>query len=213
VLVDEHPVLRAGLARALESEHAFRVVGEAGTGREALEQVEVKRPGIVVLDVDLPDVPGLDLLPELVRKARTGARILILSTCDDAHCVEQAFDRGAHGYLLKDAAVRELLAAITALAAGNRYVYPPLGARLADVASREPTDPLNVRERAIARLLGLGHTNQEVAASMFLSVRTVETHRANLMAKLGLSARSELTRWTLEQGLLDDRSSTSSVGW
>jgi DNA-binding NarL/FixJ family response regulator len=186
------------------------VVGEAGTGREALEQVEVKRPGIVVLDVDLPDVPGLELIPELVRKARD-ARLLILSTCDEADCVEQAFELGAHGYLLKDAAERELLAAVTALAGGNRYVYPPLGASLADAASREPNDPLSCRERALARLLGLGHTNQEVAASMFLSVRTVETHRAHLMEKLGLGARSELTRWTLEQGLLDERSGSHAI--
>ena len=205
VVVDEHPVLRSGLAHELRAHGEFSVVGEAGTGRDAIEQVELKRPDIVVLDTELPDTPGLELLPRLLHKAGPRARVLVLCAHGDPVSVERAFAAGVHGYLLKDAAGHELCAAICALAAGERYVYPPLGAMLAGAVPAPPDGVLSHRERSIARMLGLGHTNQEVAAAMFLSVRTVETHRAHVMAKLGIGARSELTRWTLDQGLLDER--------
>ena len=202
VLVDDHAVVRAGLKRLLEDHPQFAVVGEAGTVRDALEKVEVKRPDIVVMDIGLPDGNGLDALPDVIAKGR-GCQVLILSMHDEPASVERAFAAGAHGYLLKDAAETELVAAMSALAAGERYVYPPLGARLAQAAVDKSNDPLTPREHDIARLLALGHTNQEVAAQLFLSVRTVETHRSHLMGKLSLSTRADLVRWALDAGLLE----------
>lgn len=206
VLVDDHAVVRAGLRRLLdeaEGDH-LHVVGEAGTGKAALEIVEIKRPDIVVLDVELPDADGVELLPQLQRKARPQARFLILSMHDEPERVQQAFAAGAHGYLLKDAAEGELLAAIAAIHEGEQYLYPPLGASLMRAVNQGPSDPLTDRERDIARLLALGHTNQEIAAQLYLSVRTIETHRSHVMNKLRLDSRAELTRWALTAGLLDD---------
>jgi two-component system response regulator NreC len=202
LLVDDHAVLRAGLRLVLGAVDGISVVAEAGTVRDALEQAEVKRPDVVVLDVDLPDGSGIDMLPELLRVTRSAARVLILSMHDEPRYVEEAFAAGAHGYLLKDAAETELVAAINVLAAGEEYVYPPLGARMLQAARRGPDDPLTDREREIARLLALGHTNQEIAGQLFLSIRTIETHRSHLMGKLRLKTRAELTAWALERGLL-----------
>lgn len=202
VIVDDHAVVRAGLARLLEDREGIDVVGEAGDARSGLERIEVTRPDVAVLDIELPDGSGLDLVPDIMRRS-AGTRVLILSMHDEPQFVEAAFAAGVHGYLLKDAADSELVAAIETLQAGERYVYPPLGARLAQAALDRANDPLTGREREIARLLALGHTNQEVASQLYLSVRTVETHRSHLMGKLRLSSRAELVRWALDEGLLD----------
>jgi DNA-binding NarL/FixJ family response regulator len=203
VLVDDHAVVRAGLRQLLVAEPGFEVVAEAGTGREAVELVEVKRPDVVVLDIGLPDADGLELI-ELLRAKGRGSRILLLSMHDEPSRVERAFQHGADGYLVKDAAEGELVAAIESLRRGERYLYPPLGAALVAAAGAPASDPLSDREREIVRLLAFGHTNSEIAASVHLSVRTVETHRAHAMSKLRLSSRSELVRWALDRGLLED---------
>ena len=202
VLVDDHAVVRAGLKRLLQDEQHLEVVGEAGTGSEALEQVEIKRPNVVILDLDLPDVNGLDLVETLREKGR-GSRVLVLSMHDDPERVERAFAAGADGYLVKDAAEGELVAAIESVERGDRYLYPPLGAAMVRAAAAPPDDPLTDRERDIVRLIALGHTNSELAHAVHLSVRTVETHRAHAMTKLRLSTRAELVRWVLDHGLLD----------
>ncbi|MEO6866841.1 MAG: response regulator transcription factor [Gaiellales bacterium] len=204
VLVDDHAVVRAGLRMLIEQQAGLHVVGEAGTGAEALEIVEIKRPDVVVLDVELPDADGLELLPQLQHKTRNTARFLILSMHDDPDRVQRAFAAGASGYLIKDAAEGELITAIETIQDGEQYLYPPLGASLMRAASQGPKDPLTDRERDIARLLALGHTNQEAATQLYLSVRTIETHRAHVMGKLRLQSRAELTRWALANGLLDD---------
>lgn len=203
VLVDDHAVVRAGLRRLLEDAEGVTVVGEAGNGRDALEVVEVKRPSVVLLDLDLPDTSGIDLLPEIQRVSRGASQTLILSMHDEAKYVERAFAAGADGYLLKDAAESELVAALATLRAGERYVFPPLGAMLARAAMAGPSDPLTERERDITRLLALGHTNQEIASQLYLSVRTIETHRAHIMSKLSLNSRADLTKWALKNDLLD----------
>jgi DNA-binding NarL/FixJ family response regulator len=207
VLIDDHAVVRAGLRRVLEELPGYEVTGEAGTLRDGLEKVEVKRPTLVIMDIGLPDGSGIDSLPQLLAKGH-GCRVLILSMHDEPSYVEQAFAAGAHGYLLKDAAETELASAIATIVAGERYVYPPLGAKLAQAALDRANDPLTPRERDIARLLALGHTNQEVASQLFLSVRTVETHRSHLMGKLRLDSRADLVRWALKEGLLDDSPSS-----
>lgn len=206
VLVDDHAVVRAGLARVLESHDGIEIVGQAGTIKDASERIEVTRPDVVVLDLELPDGNGLDLLPEIERRL-PDTKVLVLSMHDETSYVQNAFAAGVDGYLLKDAAEAELAAALKAISSGERYVYPPLGARLAQAAIAQADDPLTPRERDIARLLALGHTNQEVASQLYLSVRTVETHRGHLMSKLGLHSRAELVRWALNEGLLTAESS------
>ena len=202
VLVDDHAVVRAGLRMLLDADDRFEVVGEAGTGRDGLELVEVRRPHVVVLDLGLPDVDGLELVGDMQKKGR-GTRVLVLSMQDDPARVEQCFAAGADGYLVKDVAEGELVAALDQLMHGERYLYPPLGAAMVKAATAPPSDPLTDREREIVRLLALGHTNAEIAGKVHLSVRTVETHRAHAMAKLRLSSRAELVRWALDHGLLD----------
>lgn len=202
VLVDDHAIVRAGLATLLERSDGIEVVAQAGTVALALEKVEVTRPDVVVLDITLGDDDALESLPELLRLGRD-PRVLILSMHDDVAHVQAAFAAGAHGYLIKDSATDELVEAIRALARGERYVHPVLGARLAQAATAPPADDLTDRERDVVRLLALGHTNTEVAGQLFLSVRTVETHRAHAMSKLRLASRAELVRWALDHDLLD----------
>lgn len=201
VLVDDHAIVRAGLATLLELADGIEVVAQAGTVALALEKVEVTRPDVVVLDITLGDEDALEALPELLRLGRD-PRVLILSMHDDVAHVQGAFAAGAHGYLIKDAASDELELAIRALGRGERYVHPVLGARLAQAAIAPPTDDLTDRERDVVRLLALGHTNGDVAGQLFLSVRTVETHRAHAMGKLRLASRAELVRWALDHDLL-----------
>lgn len=201
VIVEDHGVVRAGLRRLLDESGEAHVVGDAGTARDGLELVEIKRPDVVLLDIDLPDRNGLELVADVLAKSK-GSKVLILSMHDSVEYVEEAFSAGVHGYLLKEAADSELLSAVRAVVQGGRYVYPLLGARLAEAAIGKHDDPLTDREREIARLLALGHTNHEVAQKLFLSVRTVETHRAHLMAKLHLHGRADLVQWALDNGLL-----------
>ena len=202
VLVDDHGIVRAGLVNLLDACDDIEVVGQAATVDAALEKVEVTRPDVVVLDITLGADNSLESLPELIRLGR-GPNVLILSMHDDVASVHAAFAAGAQGYLLKDAASDELVEAIRTLAGGGRYVHPVLGARLAQASLDTPNDPLTDREREIVKLLALGHTNQDVAKQLFLSIRTVETHRAHAMGKLRLGSRAELVRWALDHDLLE----------
>jgi DNA-binding NarL/FixJ family response regulator len=154
----------------------------------------------------MPGQTGIEGVP-LVLKEAPHAKVLVLSMQDDPRYVREAFDAGASGYVLKEAADTEVVGAIRAVAAGERYVHPSLGAKLfaaeAEERRRAESDPLSDREREILRLLALGHTNQEIAKMLFISVRTAETHRAHIMQKLQLGSRAELVRYALAQGLLD----------
>jgi two-component system response regulator NreC len=204
VLVDDHGVVRAGLRRLIGESNEFSVVGEAGTLRDAIETIEVKRPDVVVLDITLGDDDALEAMPDIIRKAR-GAKVLILSMHDDAAHVQLAMASGADGYLLKDSAETDLIDALRTLRTGEQYVHPTLGVKLAKAALAGPEDPLTDRERDIARLLALGYTNQEIGQQLFLSVRTVETHRSHVMSKLNFSSRADLVRWALDRKLLDSQ--------
>ncbi len=159
------------------------------------------------MDVVMPDQSGLDVVPTILHE-RPETRVLVLSMQDDPQYVRQAFSAGASGYVLKEAADTEVVAAIREVAGGGRYVHPELGARLvaAETAAeqRAEADPLSDREREVLRLLALGHTNQEIAKQLYISVRTAETHRAHIMQKLRLGSRAELVRHALEHGLLED---------
>ncbi len=178
-------------------------MGEAGNAREAVGLAERLSPDVVLMDVVMPGVSGIDAAAE-IRHIRPDARILMLSMEDDPSYVRQAITNGAMGYVLKDAATTELVAAIRKVAAGEQYVQPSLGAKLLlpDAPARD-TDPLSIREREILALLAFGYTNREIAQRLFVSVRTVEAHRAHILTKLGLSSRAELVRYAIDAGLLD----------
>jgi len=205
LIVDDHAVVRAGLRLLLESEEDLEPVGEAGSARDAIFQARALKPDVILLDVVMPGDSGIDVMPTLLHE-HPEVKILVLSMQDDPQYVRQAFAAGASGYVLKEAADTEVVSAVREVAAGGRYVNPALGARLvaADTAAarRAEQDPLSEREHEVLRLLALGHTNQEIAQQLYISVRTAETHRAHIMQKLRLSSRAELVHYALEQGLL-----------
>ena len=206
VLVDDHAILRSGLRKVLEAEADIEVVGEAESAERAVFEALSTKPDVVVMDVVMPGLSGIDGTPAVLRAA-PGVKVLVLSMQDDPRYVREAFAVGAAGYVLKEAADTEVVGAIRAVAAGERYVHPALGARLvaadAEERKRADADPLSEREREVLRLLALGHTNQEIAKMLYISVRTAETHRAHIMQKLRLSSRAELVRYALENGLIE----------
>jgi two-component system response regulator NreC len=204
--VDDHTVVRSGLRLLLDAEPDIEVVAEAGDVREAVFEARAAQPDVVLMDVVMPGASGIEGIP-LVLKEAGQASVLLLSMQDDPRYVREAFGAGASGYVLKEAADTELVAAVREVARGGRYVHPELGARLATAEAEEraraEADPLSEREREVLRLLALGHTNQEIAQMLYISVRTAETHRAHVMQKLRLASRAELVRYALENGLLD----------
>ena len=206
VIVDDHALVRSGLRLLLEAEEDVTVEDEGGNAEEAIRLARLHKPDVVLLDVVMPGQSGLDAVPAIL-EAAPKASVLVLSMQDDPSYVRQAFAAGASGYLLKEAADNELVAALREVAGGGRYVHPTLGARLAatqaDAEARAAADPLSDREREVLRLLALGHTNQEIAKMLYISVRTAETHRAHIMQKLRLATRAELVRYALHQGLLE----------
>jgi len=207
LIVDDHAVVRSGIRLLLSQEPDIEPVGEAGSGREAIFEARSLKPDVVLMDVVMPEGSGLDVIPTLL-KEQPGSKILVLSMQDDPRYVREAFAAGASGYVLKEAADVEVVTAVREVARGGRYVHPELGARLiaadADAARRAEEDPLSDREREVLRLLALGHTNQEIAKQLYISVRTAETHRAHIMQKLQLSSRAELVRYAIAQGLLEE---------
>ncbi len=207
LVVDDHAVVRSGLRLVLEREEGIEVVAEAGTADEGIRAARLEKPDVVLLDVVMPGRSGLEAAAEII-SASKGARVLVLSMQDDPTYVREAFAAGASGYMLKEAADIELVQAVREVANGGRYVHPTLGARLAqaevEAARRAADDPLSEREREVLRLLALGHTNQEIAKQLYISVRTAETHRAHIMQKLGLGTRAELVRYALANGMLDE---------
>ena len=206
VIVDDHAVVRSGLRLVLESEEDIEVVAEAADARNAVFEARAHQPDVILLDVVMPGRSGIEAIPDLLKESPE-SKVLVLSMQDDPAYVREAFGAGASGYVLKEAADAEVVAAVREVAGGQRYVHPALGARLvaaeAEERVRAEADPLSEREHEILRLLALGHTNQEIAAQLYLSVRTVETHRAHIMQKLRIQTRAELVRYALEQGMLD----------
>ncbi len=207
LIVDDHAVVRSGLRLLLDKERDIEVVGEAGDVRSAVLEVRAAKPDVVLMDVVMPGQSGIEGVPAVLKEAPKAA-VLILSMQDDPQYVRQAFGAGASGYVLKEAVDTDVVGAVREVAAGGRYVHPALGARLAvaeaEDRARAEADPLSDREREVMRLLALGHTNQEIATMLFISVRTAETHRAHIMQKLRLSTRAELVAYAIDQGLLDE---------
>lgn len=206
VVVDDHAVVRSGLRLLLDRRPDIQTVGEAANGRDAVFEVRAKKPDVVLLDVTMPGESGIEAIPKLLEESPQ-TKVLILSMQDDPSYVRDAFAAGASGYVLKEAADSEVVAAVREVAAGGRYVNSALGARLlvaeAKARTEADADPLSEREREILRLLAYGHTNQEIAKALYISVRTAEAHRAHIMQKLRFSSRAELVRYALGRGLLE----------
>ena len=213
LVVDDHAVVRSGLKKVLEAEPDLEVVGEAGTAERAIFETISLKPDVVLLDVVMPGKSGIEVIPDVLRHG-DGAKVVVLSMQDDPTYVREAFAAGASGYVLKEAADAEVVAAVREVAAGGRYVHPSLGARLVvaetEERRRDEEDPLSDREREVLRLLALGHTNQEIAKMLYISVRTAETHRAHIMQKLRLQSRAELVRYALQHGLLESETGERS---
>jgi two-component system response regulator NreC len=197
LICDDHGLVRSGLRLLLDAEPDIEVVEEAGSAEEAVRKTRLEKPDLVLLDLVMPGPSGLGALPEILAAAPK-AKVLVLSMQDDDSYVREAFVAGASGYLLKDVA----------------DAHPALGVRLASgedaAATEQASDPLSDREREVLRLLALGHTNQEIAKMLYISVRTAETHRSHIMRKLGLSTRAQLVRHAITTGLLDAAASPAA---
>jgi two-component system response regulator NreC len=196
VVADDHAVVRGGLRRLLDGEPDLHVVAESGDVDATKATVAEHRPAVLLLDLHMPGGGSLPAL-RAIRDASPTTAVLILTMQDDPGYAREAMLRGARGYVLKEADEADLLQAVRSVAAGGTYLQPELGARLLGGSS-----PLTERERDVLRLLALGHTNAETAQQLHLSVRTVETHRANIQAKLGSTSRAELVRHAMESGLI-----------
>ena len=201
VLADDHAVVRSALRMLLEAEPGFEVVAEAGDGDATVRYVGGHKPDILILDLNMPGGPSLERIPE-IKQASPDTRIVILTMQEDPAFAREAMRAGVLGYILKEAADAELVKAVRLASRGETYLQPALGARLAAEAP-EGEDELSEREREVLRLIALGHTNAEIAEQLYLSVRTVESHRAHIQQKLRLTKRSELVRYALEHGLLE----------
>ena len=217
LLVDDHPVVREGLCALLQADPELEVVGQADDGVEVESLVETLGPDVVVLDLMMPGRGGLDVTRELIRRP-AAPPVLILSMYDSEAYVVEAMRSGAAGYALKQAPAAELTRGIRTVAAGQRYLSPPLTERALEAYVRkaggepDPYDSLTPREREVLGLAAEGRTNAEIAASLFISRRTVETHRARAMRKLGLRTQVELALYALRRGILDDQSAPAGAG-
>jgi two-component system response regulator NreC len=203
VIADDHRVVRAGLRLILEAEEDFLVVAEAGDIASTERRVAAHRPDVLVLDVNLPDGSSVPAIPR-IRLQSPHTRIVVLTMQSDPELAREALRGGATGYVLKEAAHAELIQAVRLASEGRTYLNPELGARLAsEVTSRSgPPDDLSGRELEVLRLIALGHTNAEIAAQLFLSVRTVESHRAHIQQKTGRGSRAELVAYARDNDLL-----------
>lgn len=204
VLADDHEVVRNGLRMLLDAEEGFEVVAEAGDLETTGRYVRAHRPRVLVLDLNMKEGSSLPLIPQL-REKSPDTVVVVLTMQDDAAYAREAMRAGAHGYVLKHSAGTELVDAVRAAAAGETYLNPRLGAQVAAAAPAPagPPDDLTEREVEILRLIALGHTNTEIAGQLYLSVRTVESHRAHIQQKTGRSSRAELVRYALDQGFLE----------
>lgn len=201
VLADDHTVVRSALRMLLEAESDIEVVAEAGTADDALRYVRGHKPSVLILDLDMPGRPSLEVLPEII-EASPDTGVVILTMRSESEFAREALQAGVRGYVLKEAADAELVQAVRSASAGETYLQPALGVKLATEAPDSANGGLSEREYGILKLIALGHTNAEIADQLFLSIRTVESHRANIQDKLDLGSRAELVRYALDHGII-----------
>lgn len=212
LVADDHTVLRKGLCMLLEAEPDMEVVGQASGGAEAVQLAEDLRPDVVLMDITMGDMGGIEATRQ-IRRRLSETRVLVLTMHDDEEYLQQMLEAGATGYVLKRAADTELAVAIRAVHAGEIYLYATFSRiLLRDLLRRkgapeetpDPDEMLSQREGEVLRLVALGHTNRQIAERLYISVKTVETYRSRVMAKLNLPSRAALVRYALQEGLLDD---------
>ncbi|HEX9871939.1 MAG TPA: response regulator transcription factor [Candidatus Tectomicrobia bacterium] len=208
VLADDHPVVRQGLHALLETQSDFIVVGEAADGLEAVRLVERLKPNVLVLDLMMPGLNGLEVTRQVCQRTPQTCVVIVSMYSNEAYVLE-ALRNGATGYVLKDTETSELVQAVREVAAGRRYLSPPLSERAIEAyvkkAHAAPLDlyeTLTTREREVLHLSAEGCTNAEIGTRLGISPRTAETHRANLLRKLGLHSQTELVRYALQRGIL-----------
>lgn len=208
VLADDHRIVRQGLRALLEAEPDFRIVGETGDGLEVIRLVERLQPDVLVLDLMMPGLSGLEVTRRVSQCSRQ-TRVVILSMHANEAYVLEALRNGAASYVLKDASAADLVQAVREVAAGRRYLSPPLSARAIEVYVQKAKDvtldsyeTLTDREREVLHMAAEGYTNAEIATRLSISPRTVETHRARMMRKLGLRAQTDMIRYALRRGII-----------
>lgn len=204
VLADDHTIVRSALRALLEAEAEFEVVAEAGDVDESVRKVLAYKPNVIVLDLSMPGGSSLIAIPRM-REASPETQIVVLTMEDEPRFAREALRAGALGFVLKDAADAELVAAVRAALEGQRYLNPHLGGLIASAPETPPGPPDNLTEREVEvlKLVALGHTNAEIGQQLYLSVRTVESHRAHIQQKAGRSSRADLVAYAREHGLLD----------
>jgi len=208
LIVDDHGVLRAGLRALLNTEVDFKVVGEASDGEQALRLAQNLQPDIILMDISMPGPDGIQITQQITEKV-PGARVLILTVHEDKSLLQAAIRSGASGYILKQAVESELVNAIRSVARGDLYIYSSLTRSLLNgfgggkYTEKPFSEALTSREVEVLRLIARGHTGSQIAEMLMISVRTVETHRANLMDKLDLHSRAELVHYAVQHGLLE----------
>ncbi len=196
LLVDDHPMVREGLRARLSRVPHLQVVGEAGDAAEALRQLELGRPDVVLQDVGLKDGNGIDLVQAMLAR-QPGLRVLMFSMYDNPEYVQRALQAGARGYVLKETPAEEVVAAIEAVVAGGTFLSPAVSRRL--FRGQAPRPMLTPRESQILSALGRGESSKQIAQAMHLSVRTVETHRQSIKRKLGIEGQAELIKYAVER--------------
>jgi two-component system, NarL family, response regulator NreC len=204
VIADDHQVVRSGLKMLLDAEDDLEVVAEAGDVDSATRTVLGYKPDVLVLDLNMPDGSSLPAIPKMLSDSPS-TNIVVLTMQEDPAFAREALRAGARGYVLKEAADSELVEAVRMAAEGRTYLHPELGAKIAAEPPKPigPPDDLTEREVDILRLIALGHTNTEIAEQLFLSVRTVESHRARVQQKTGLTTRAELVRYALDNDIVE----------
>jgi two-component system response regulator NreC len=213
LIADDHGVLRAGLRALLKTEPDLDVIGEASGGYQALVLAARLQPDVVLLDISMPDLDGLEVTRQLAQE-QPQVRVLLLTIHEDEAILREAIRAGAAGYIVKRAVESELINAIRSTAAGDMYIHPTLARTLLEDIARPPAagsapGNLTAREREVLRAIAQGYTNRQIAECLHLSVRTVETHRANLRSKLDIRSRAGLVRYAAEHGLIDRRTGVS----
>jgi DNA-binding NarL/FixJ family response regulator len=206
LVADDHGIVREGLVRLLEADPGIEVCGQAADGREVLEQVARKRPDLVILDITMPNLGGLETL-ERLRVAHPEVKVILLSVHGDAPFVQSAVSLGAEGYLLKNGPAAEVLEAVHAVVQGGSYFSPPVAKEIVEQLRTphrggDPFSVLSGREREVLHLIAEGLSAKEIASQLAISTKTVEAHRTNLMRKLGVRKATELVRYALRHGLV-----------
>lgn len=205
LLADDHAMVRKGFRLILEAQTDMSIVGEAGNGREALEQAEKLHPDVIVMDVAMPELNGIEATRRLAATSPR-SRVLALSMHKDSVYVREILRAGARGYLLKDSIDSDLVSAVRAVAKGDGYLSPAVSDAVLTDYRRHVTDPLDLlssREREVLQMIAEGKTNKEVATSLNLSVYTIDAHRGKIMEKLNLHSTGELVRFAVRNGLVD----------